>query len=317
MRRPISLAFSPVKRSASDGGGLGPRFNGESCAQCHAQPAIGGSSPFANPQVGAATHQGATNQIPFFVTSDGPVREARFPFTPDLRHADGGVHDLFTITGRSDAAGCNLRQPDFQQAADAGNLIFRIPTPVFGGGLIEAIPESTILAQVNSQPEEKRRMGIGGRPNRFGGAAISGSANTSGNDGTVTRFVWKAQNKSLEIFAGEAYNVEMGVTNELFPNERDETPGCGFNATPEDFTNVEEDGSASDALLFAMFMRFRSAATGSADGFHAMARKSLQDWLRAVSHAHFDDRPSSVAALSNALRTCFPISCCITWGPAR
>jgi CxxC motif-containing protein (DUF1111 family) len=291
----------PVKRSASDGGGLGPRFNGESCAQCHAQPAIGGSSPFANPQVGAATHQGATNQIPFFVTSDGPVREARFPFTPDLRHADGGVHDLFTITGRSDAAGCNLRQPDFQQAADAGNLIFRIPTPVFGGGLIEAIPESTILAQVNSQPEEKRRMGIGGRPNRFGGAAISGSANTSGNDGTVTRFGWKAQNKSLEIFAGEAYNVEMGVTNELFPNERDETPGCGFNATPEDFTNVEEDGSASDVLLFAMFMRFLdqpqpAPPTASTQN----GAKVFRQIGCALCHTPtLTTGPSSVAALSN------------------
>jgi CxxC motif-containing protein (DUF1111 family) len=48
------------------------------------------------------------------------------------------------------------------------------------------------------------------------------------------RFGWKAQNKSLLLFASDAYNVEMGVTNQLFPQERDETPGCLFNATPED-----------------------------------------------------------------------------------
>ena len=49
------------------------------------------------------------------------------------------------------------------------------------------------------------------------------------------RFGWKAQNKSLEMFAGEAYNVEIGVTNELFPNERDDPPGnCLMNPTPED-----------------------------------------------------------------------------------
>ena len=45
--------------------------------------------------------------------------------------------------------------------------------------------------------------------------------NHSPNDGTITRFGWKAQVKSLLMFAGEAYNVEQGVTNELFPNERD------------------------------------------------------------------------------------------------
>lgn len=249
--------IEPVKRSVSDGGGLGPRFNAESCAQCHAQPAIGGSSPALNPQVAAATDQGATNQVPFFVTSTGPVREARFPRTSDLQHPDGGVHDLFTVTGRGDAAGCNLKQPDFNQAAWDKNLIFRIPTPVFGGGLIEAIPDSTILAQINLQTDAKRRMGIGGRPNRSFGLSIAGSPNTSGNDGTVTRFGWKAQNKSLEIFAGEAYNVEMGVTNEMFPNEREETAGCLFNPTPEDLTNMEATGTdaASDVLKFAMFMR--------------------------------------------------------------
>jgi len=238
-------------------GGLGPRFNAESCAQCHAQPAIGGSSPLVNPQVAAATDQGGTNQIPSFITIDGPVREARFPLTSDLRQRDGGVHALFTITGRGDATGCSLKQPDFQRAASANNLVFRIPTPVFGGGLIESIPDSTILAQVNSQAGAKRSMGIGGRPNRVTTSNIAGSPNTSGNDGTVTRFGWKAQNKSLEIFSGEAYNVEMGVTNELFPNEREEATGCRFNATPEDFTHMDATGtdSASDVLLFSMFMR--------------------------------------------------------------
>lgn len=215
-------------------GGLGPRFNAESCAQCHAQPAIGGSSPLVNPLVAAATDQGGTNQIPSFITIDGPVREARFPLTSDLRQRDGGVHALFTITGRGDATGCSLKQPDFQGAASANKLVFRIPTPVFGGGLIESIPNAAILAQVNSQAEAKRSMGIGGRPNRVTTSNIAGSPNTSGNDGTVTRFGWKAQNKSLEIFSGEAYNVEMGVTNELFPNEREEATGCRFNATPEE-----------------------------------------------------------------------------------
>lgn len=109
------------------------------------------------------------------------MREARFPFQSDLRTPDGGVHDLSTISGRIDAKGCNLSQPDFQGAANNGNLIFRIPTPVFGGGLIEAIPDAAIRANVNANREAKRRMGIGGRPNfgGGGGGGVNGIPNTA------------------------------------------------------------------------------------------------------------------------------------------
>ena len=61
---------------------------------------------------------------------------------------------------------------------------------------------------------------------------IRSKFNRSTNDGTITRFGWKAQNKNLLMFASEAYNVEIGVTNELFPNERDDNPSCRFNPLP-------------------------------------------------------------------------------------
>ncbi len=145
-------------------GGLGPRFNLDSCAGCHAAPAVGGSSPAENPQVDVATKDGAKNVVPSFIGKKGPVREARF---------------------------------------------------------------------------------------------------VRNRDGTITRFGWKAQNKSLLIFAGEAYNVEQGVTNELFPNERETDPSCQYNATPEDHTpmvSVVSPGDkpldySSDVVAFAMFMR--------------------------------------------------------------
>jgi CxxC motif-containing protein (DUF1111 family) len=88
--------------------------------------------------------------------------------------------------------------------------------------------------------------------------------NRNANDGTISRFGWKAQNKSLLLFASEAYNVEMGVTNQLFTQERDETPGCLFNATPEDTLNftpgAASGGNANTAVIsdieaFANFMR--------------------------------------------------------------
>jgi CxxC motif-containing protein (DUF1111 family) len=114
-------------------------------------------------------------------------------------------------------------------------------------GLVEGITDANILA--NAANPNKAALGI------------SGHANLSGNDGTITRFGWKAQNKSMLMFAGEAYNVEIGVSNELFGNERDETPGCMLNATPEDETNMTPESSmlpsgfSSDIVNFAAFAR--------------------------------------------------------------
>jgi CxxC motif-containing protein (DUF1111 family) len=203
--------------------------------------------------------------VPWFITRNGPIREARFKKDSNGAN-DGEVHDLFVITGRSDASGCNISQPDFTPAGDPltgrggnSNVIFRIPTPMFGAGLIEAIPDFAILANLAADREMKSSLRIAGRAN----AHLSGNANRSGNDGTITRFGWKAQNKSLLIFAGEAYNVEMGVTNQLFQQERDETPGCVFNPTPEDtlnFTPGPAAGSTNTAVIsdieaFANFAR--------------------------------------------------------------
>ncbi len=219
--------------------GLGPGFNSDSCFSCHRSPAVGGSSPSVNPQVAVATKMGANNQVPPFITQNGPVREVRFRYNSDGSR-DGGVHDLFTIAGRSDAAGCNASQQDF---SNTSNLSFRIPTPTFGLGLVEGIPDITLINNLAANPTVKTLLGISGR------------FNTSGNDGTITRFGWKAQNKSLQIFAGEAYNVEQGITNALFPQERNQASGCMFNGTPEDSINFDT-GTPDDVALFAAFMRF-------------------------------------------------------------
>ena len=250
------------------GDGLGPTMNLDSCAGCHAQPAIGGTSPTTNPQVEFAHLAGATNTVPSFITSNGPVREARFVKNPDGT-PDGGVHDLFTIAGRSDAPGCMLAQPDFATAVANKNVIFRIPTPVFGTGLIEQIPDSTILANAAADAPRKRALGIRGRPNIvLSGSTISGQPNRNGNDGTLARFGWKAQNKSLLLFSGEAYNVEMGISNELFQTERDETAPCQFSTTPNDTTTTDESSPAeaiSGIEKFTFFMRFLAPPTPSSD----------------------------------------------------
>jgi CxxC motif-containing protein (DUF1111 family) len=146
-------------------------------------------------------------------------------------------------------------------------VIFRIPTPVFGAGLVEQIPDAAILANQAASSSQKRDLGIGGRANyAVAGRTISGQANNNGNDGTISRFGWKAQNQTLLLFSGEAYNVEMGITSELFQVERDETPSCQFARVPND----TQDFEAKDALTgttaiqnFANFQRFLAPPTPS------------------------------------------------------
>ena len=228
-----------------------------------------------NPQVADATAHGAQNTVPSFITATGPTREARFIFftnangTPNTNAPNGGVEDLYTITGRVDAGPCSIQQPGFANQLANNNVIFRIPTPVFGAGLIENIADEALL---NNQ-----------QANAVNNQGITGTFNHNGNDGTISRFGWKAQNKSLELFAGEAYNVEQGVTNEIFTQERP-LPGedmgiiggqsstnglpanCRGNATPEDHTNFNQTaiGTLSDLAQFAMFMRLLAPPTPSA-----------------------------------------------------
>jgi CxxC motif-containing protein (DUF1111 family) len=248
--------------------GLGPRMNLDTCGGCHAQPATGGTSPHMNPQVAFATKDGGTDRVPSFIRADGPVREVRFVRNPDWS-PDGGVHALFTLTGRAGAAGCTLEQPDFEIQIAFQNAIFRIPTPVFGTGLIEQIPDSTIVANQAADFPAKQVLGITGRPNfELSGRTMSGQVNHNGNDGTIARFGWKAQNKSLLLFSGEAYNVEMGITNELFQTERDETGSCQFAPVPNsitDTTATTPTAVISSIERFSHFMRFLAPPAPSPD----------------------------------------------------
>jgi len=103
---------------------------------------------------------------------------------------------------------------------------------------------------------------------RNGRWGISGRFNHNGNDGTIARFGWKAQNNRCCCSPAEAYNVEMGITNELFQNERDSDPACQFKVTPNDSTPLVSENTASPAAelpndidLFAAFMRFSAPPT--------------------------------------------------------
>ena len=275
------------------GSGLGPSFNLNSCGGCHAFPAIGGSSPPVNPQIAVALLHGARNTIPPFITSDGPIREVRFKRNADGT-PDGGVHDLFVITGRTDAPpGCSMQQTNFAAQVSRGNVVFRIPTPTFGNGLIEGIPDAAIMANRSANSALKSQFGISGHENR------------TGNDGSITRFGWKGQNKSLLIFSGEAYHVEQGVTTEMFPNARETDPACEANRHPEDSTNFD-NGETGDVTEFAMFMRLL-AAPAAVNSYGNITTASInrgsdlfdQTGCVLCHTRSFTTGPSPVDALSN------------------
>lgn len=254
--------------------GLGPRMNFSSCSGCHSFPAIGGSGPKVNPQFQFATGPDhGTNAVPYFITANGPTLEVRFKKT-NKGAPDGGVHNIFTIAGMNGVPGsCQITQPNF---SDKKNIIFRIPTPLFGGGLMEQIRDTDILANIQNESAAKNHMQIKGKLNfvisgntRTQQNLIMGDTNNNGNDGTIARFGWKAQNKSLLIFAGEAYNVEIGISNELFQTEREET--CILPTpvtTPNDGTNPPDASKPlailSDIEVFTAFMRFLAPPTPSA-----------------------------------------------------
>ncbi len=229
--------------------GLGPSFNAVSCFECHSQPAVGGSSPNnqtpnfnntlfpGNPQVGDAPTPLQLQNVSQFIFLNGPVREARFvnavpPASPNTAAVEAGaVAELFVIQGRPDnPTNCFIDQEPFPAQLAANNVIFRIPLPTFGDGFVEAVPDENLVSNLVSEDA------IANNLNLFNPAlGIQGRFNRNGNDNTISRFGWKAQNKSLLLFAGEAANVEMGVTNELFQNERTVGNGsCTPNGIPED-----------------------------------------------------------------------------------
>jgi CxxC motif-containing protein (DUF1111 family) len=204
--------------------GLGPAFNGTSCAACHNVPAIGG--------IGFITEVRAGIRLP-----DGGFRP--------VRNADGSDGDtLFHVFSVPNHA-CQPMIP-----AEVNVIARRMPIPLFGAGLVEAIPDDAIEARAD--PEDRDRDGISGRA-----ALVRDLATT---ERRVGRFGWKAQHATLKAFAGDAYRNEMGITNEIVPTELavgisvEQMRFCDRIPDPEDVPDPRTGLSAVDN--FEAFMKF-------------------------------------------------------------
>jgi CxxC motif-containing protein (DUF1111 family) len=200
--------------------GLGPAFNGTSCAVCHSVPAVGGTSAIAEVRAGKRGPSGE------FVALDA---------------SGESLFHLFSVPGHA----CQPVIPP-----DATIIVRRVPIPVFGAGLVEAIPDDAILAI--EDPSDRNRDGISGR------AAIITDRATG--ERRVGRFGWKAQHATLLAFSADAYRNEMGITNDLFSQEvavgisQDRLRVCDPIPEPEDIRDPRTGRRGIDN--FASFMRF-------------------------------------------------------------
>jgi CxxC motif-containing protein (DUF1111 family) len=200
--------------------GLGPAFNGTSCAGCHSVPAVGGTSAIAEVRAGRRGPQGE------FIALDA---------------SGESLFHLFSVPGHA----CQPIIPP-----DATIIVRRVPIPVFGAGLVEAIPDETLLAL--EDPVDRNRDGISGRA-----AIVTDRANGARR---VGRFGWKAQHASLLAFSADAYRNEMGITNDLFSQEvavgisHDRMRVCDPIPEPEDIRDPRTGRRGIDN--FASFMKF-------------------------------------------------------------
>lgn len=198
--------------------GLGPAFNGTSCAQCHSTPAVGGASTIVETRAGTRAEDGT------FSAPKG-----------------GTLHHLFSIAPHD----CQVSIYE-----DANVIARRISVPLFGAGLIEAVPDETLLALAD--PEDLNGDGIRGR------AAIVEDLETGRP--RVGRFGWKAQHATLISFAADAYRNEMGITNDLLPDEMSADGDairlhrCDGSADPEDIRDPRTGMRGIDN--FANFLKF-------------------------------------------------------------
>jgi len=207
--------------------GLGPAYNGTSCAVCHNVPTIGGGGVILELRAGYRDSAGAHTGL-------NPA-------------GDTLIHLLSTP-----AHACQVQMPD-----DVTVIARRAPIPLFGAGLVEAIPDETLLAL--EDPVDRDRDGVSGR------AAIV--VDIASGQRRVGRFGWKAQHATLLAFGADAYRNEMGITNDLFPQESAfgisvaQMRSCDPFPDPEDKRDPHTGRRGIDN--FESFMRFLAPVSRS------------------------------------------------------
>ena len=199
------------------GDGLGPVFNGRSCAECHSVPAVGGGSERTVTRFGKTTN-GVFDPMAQF----------------------GGSLIQNQAIGPNDVPGLHQFIAETVPAA-ATVVTKRRTTSLLGLGLVDAVPDADFIALAAKQA--MRGDGTAGRVSIVADLVHGGTA--------VGKFGWKAQVPNLMQFSADAYVNEMGITSPLFAAETCPTGNCAelaFNPAP--FLN--DDGAG--VVAFNDFM---------------------------------------------------------------
>ncbi|MCO4759492.1 MAG: thiol oxidoreductase [Oceanospirillaceae bacterium] len=235
-------AFTPSVASGwrGDADGVGPIFNHNACEACH--QADGRAKPPAGPD---EVIEGGFVRVS--IPGTGPYGEPLSPpgYGAQLgdRAIDGVKPEARVRVNWIEAAGqfpdgetYSLRKPEFLISELAYGPLpedtvyeMRMAPPVFGLGLLEAIPEATI--QSWADPEDKNGDGISGRPNYVWDLERGGKI--------MGRFSWKANAFDVRQQSAIAAFNDMGVNNELFLYRHDDqnpTHKARQNCEPEQTT---------------------------------------------------------------------------------
>jgi CxxC motif-containing protein (DUF1111 family) len=181
--------------------GLGPIFNAQACIACHTQP-ITSTTPTITPPIGSnpAVVSGVTVGGASAITEiRAGTLDASGNFNP-LTNEDGTLFHLASLN-----PACQETLPP-----NATIVAHRKVNQLFGAGLIEAIPDATIKANVHITPVD----GVRGRA-----AVLSDPVTTAIGTNFVGRFGWKCQEATLLAFSADAYLNEMGITNRFFTTD--------------------------------------------------------------------------------------------------
>jgi CxxC motif-containing protein (DUF1111 family) len=212
------LGFDDFVEIEQPGEGLGPLFNAAGCAACHNVPVVGGITPMTEMRAGHRDADGKFHIVGFTT-----------------------LFQMFSIPDHR----CQAVMPP-----EVNVIARRMPIPLFGAGLVEAVPDEALLAL--EDPFDRDRDGISGR------AAVVTDVSTGQR--RVGRFGWKAQIATLLTFSGDAYTNEMGITNDMFPLEplggisQERLRECDLLKDPEDAVDPRTGRRAIDN--FESFMKF-------------------------------------------------------------
>lgn len=219
--------------------GLGPVFNGKSCAECHSTGGIGGASPNLSVSVVFHIARIKNGQFDPLTELGGSVLQRR-----SVKEEKGNLAVLGEVVPK-----------------EATIVSKRQTPPLFGAGLIDAIPSAVILS--HADPNDINRDGISGRANMV--------FNPETRRTEVGRFGWKADVPTLHLFAGLAYVNELGITNPSFPKEN-LPQGKAIQPGWDLFKDLEDDGE--DTQHLHDFMRFLAAVLPH--GTNATTRRGEQ-----------------------------------------